>query len=307
MHWLVFLGHCGYVGVGGVIVTITAGQAILIAGNIALIGSFYTSAASLTSLAAPYIFDGLSVVSWATGGVAVLCGAVLLMTSNSKARKALFNLWIAAILLYTVAIFVYGINMVDKMRNLYLIADGIMASISEAALEATGANEKVKQKLSPGGGIYKLAMQAGEGLYLKYAPYPLNFLFFMGMRPDIAALIFVALPAMFNLFALPFCVTIRNYFTTDKAGVVKHREVYEGVPLSQFICAGVPGKTVSSGGDDPLAEEEEDLASTFDGSSGDEDDVDDDDESPLLSSSVTGSDDDYDRLIPAKDRRHHHN
>jgi hypothetical protein len=299
------LGHCGYVGVGGVVLVITAGQAVLIAGSIGLIGSFYSAASSLTALAAPYIFDGLSVVSWATGAASVLCGSLLLLTSSSKLRKPLFNVWIAAILLYTIAIFVYGINMVNKMRNLYLIADNILASISETALDAVGASEKVRQKMSPGGGVYKLAQQATEGLYLKYAPYPLNFLFFMGMRPDVAALIFVALPAMFNLFALPFCVTIRNYFTTDKSGVVKHREVYEGVPLNFFICTGVPGKE-SSSSVDAFAEVEEDLASTFDGSS-DEDDSLDDDESPLLSASITGSDDDYDRLIPANDRRHHHN
>ena len=100
-------------------------------------------------------------------------------------------------------------------------------------------------------------------LIFKLMNYPLNMVFFMGMRPDLAIVGFIVLPACLCLMGIPFVFAIRNYLSSSQLGVKKHRSAYEHTPLSRFMCNGPPGDD-----GEPLDEDydqEEDLASTFDG------------------------------------------
>ena len=273
------LGHCGSFGIGGVITVISVGQLMFTLSCAGVILSFYSTAGTIAPLASPFIFDAMGPVMWLSGIATAAMGFLLLSSPNSKTRPALMNIWLVLIVFHTVIIFTYGIHMVLRMRDLYLIHKDIYTIIGEKLVEKLKPNQKVAQKMSEGGLFLDLIETASAGLVLAKAPYPFNFLFLMGLRSDIAATFFVILPGVFSIFSIPFAVAIRNYFASDRASVSRHREVYNDRPLSGFICSGLAGKE-----DDPDAhDDEEDLASTFDGSSQDES-GDEDEEDSLMSS-----------------------
>lgn len=282
------LGHCGSFGIGGVLLTIIVGQLCFTAGQAGLTLSFYTTAGSITPLAAPFLYDFMALVTWVSGAFSIFVGLILMVVRNSKARGPLLNIWIALLILHAAIVIVYGVHMVKRLRDLYMIHYDIYGVISESGLWAAKRvgfepSKKLEEKVSPGGIAHDMVESVTASIILSVAPYPFNLLFFLGMRSDVAILLYIILPGTFVLFSLPFAFAIRNYFTSTRPGVVEHREPYEGVPLTRFVCSGgLPHRD-----NEEFAEDEEDLASTFYDSSSDEDDSDytSDEESSLLSSS----------------------
>ena len=159
--------------------------------------------------------------------------------------------------------------MIMHMRNLFMIrqdSQAVLSFISESMVNKIATpNEKLASKFRPGGSIFELVGGVTDALLLSVFPYPFNFIYFMGMRPDVAAVLYVVLPGVFTLFCIPVALSIKNYFGSNKYGVVKHREVYRDLPLSEFMCGG---EETNEG---EYEEGEEDLASTFAGSSEEED------------------------------------
>jgi hypothetical protein len=124
---------------------------------------------------------------------------------------------------------------------------------------------RVEEHLREGSPIYEAFEQASAGVIFSLSPFPLNLIFYLGLRVDIAAFMFVILPAIFILFSIPMLMTIRNYFASKKSGVVKHREAYLDTALVRYTCTGPPGWKDEMLGDELSDISEEDLASTFDG------------------------------------------
>ena len=251
--------------------TIICGQLLFTAAHAGLTISFYNAADVITALAAPFIYDFLALVSWISGMVTAGFGILILVNPLSKVRAPLFNVWIALLLLHMAIVIVYGIHAVQRLRDLYLIHYDFYSIFTDKNLWAGKSppdgepQSKVSETMSPGGMVYDTVESISASIILSVAPYPFNFLFFMGMRVDVSALFYIVLPSTFVLLSLPFAVAIRNYFASTRAAIVKHREPYEGRSLAHFICAGVPGKN-----SDEEYHEEEDLASTFYDSSSEE-------------------------------------
>jgi hypothetical protein len=250
------------------------GQILFISGHAGLTASFISSAGDLDGLIAPFVYDFLPAVSWVSGLITVIVGMSLLLATSSKARVPLSNIWIALLIFHAALVIVCGVRMVMRLRDMYMIhyeAYGIFSERGLWAAKYAGFNpsKKLEEKISPDGAVYDFVESLSASIILKAAPYPFNILFFLGMRPDIAILLYIVLPGTFVVFSLPFAFAIRNYFVSERPGVVEHRTPYEGVPLSQFICSGVPRKTPEEWGDD-----EEDLASTFYDTSSEEEDED---------------------------------
>ena len=272
--------------------TVICGQLLFTAAHAGLTISFYNAADEITALAAPFIYDFLALVSWISGLITAVVGILILVNPTSKVRAPLFNVWIALLLLHMAIVIVYGIHAVQRLRDLYLIHYDIFSIFTEKGLwsgkgppDDAQPQSKMRETVSPGGLVYDTVESISASIILSVAPYPFNFLFFMGMRLDVSALFYIVLPSTFILLSLPFVVAIRNYFASTRAGVVKHREAYEGHSLAHFICAGVPGKNP-----DEEYHEEEDLASTFYDSSSEEQD-------DYTSSSDQGGEEEGDSLL----------
>lgn len=233
--------------------------------------SWHAQTASTAALVGPYLYNMMAPFVWGSGALTTLVGCVLLISPNSKTRVPLLNIWVVLILMHTAMVVVYGANMVKQMNNLYLIHKKIWAALGEKGVEFLKPGDNAKDMLTEGGTIFNLFEQMSAGLVFKMSPYPFNFIFFMGLRPDIASVIWMVGPGVFSLLSIPFIVAIRNYFASDKEGIRQHRKPYKDAPLSRFICQGVPGSEKEV--DDDYLDAEEDLASTFDGVySSDEDD-----------------------------------
>lgn len=253
-------------GIGGVIVVISVGT-LLTTGIIAGLVLSWRTQAAVAALAGPFLYNMLAPVFWFTGTVTGLIGFVLLRSSNSKTRVPLLNVMSGLHFIHTAVIFVYGVQMVYKMHQVYLLHGDILAVAVEHGAKLLGVKDEPAKELR-NKGFFQSLEQASEGMIFQMSPYPFNFIFFMGMRPDIAAVLWVVVPGLFSLFSLPFLMAIRNYFGSDIEGIKKHRRPYENVPLSEFICNGpAQGKP----DDDGFQDAEEDLASTFDGMYSDED------------------------------------
>jgi hypothetical protein len=151
-------------------------------------------------------------------------------------------------------------------------------------LEQLTGSKTVKDDITEGSTLFEAFEQASAGVIFAVAPYPLNFIFFLGLRIDLAAFLFVIFPGVFILLSIPFVFTIRSYLASTREGVVKHRKAYQDTPLSRYMCNGPPtDDPVDYDDPDHLLGVEEDLASTFDGDySGkeyeDDDDIEDDDD-----------------------------
>ena len=262
-------GHCGWLGIGGLILTVSIGTLLFTGVSLGITLSFHSEAGALVPLAAPFIYDMMGPVFWISGGITGLVGFILLVASGSGTRIALLNVWVALLILHALILLTYGIHTVLRIRDLYLIHNDIFKVISEGGLwlldRFAQPTEKLKQKVSQGGVLFVLAEHTSAAGILKAAPYPFDFLFFLGLRPDICSVLYVVLPGTFAFFSIPAAMAVRNYFAENSPAVTKHRERYEDMPLSSFMCGG--GQSYDEGKFD----EEEDLASTFDGSSFDSD------------------------------------
>lgn len=234
--------------------------------------SFHSEAGALVPLAAPFIYDMMGPVFWISASLTASFGFLLLVSSGSGSRIALLNVWVALLLLHAAILLAYGIHTVLRIRDLYLIHNDVFKVISEGGLwlvdRFAQPTDKLKQKVSQGGVLFVLAEHISAAGILKTAPYPFDFLFFLGLRPDVCAVLYVVLPGTFAFFSIPAAMAVRNYFAEQSSVVVKHRERYEDTPLSNFMCGS--GQSY----DDGELLDEEDLASTFDGSSLDPDESD---------------------------------
>ena len=288
------LGHCGSFGIGGVIIVIVLGNLIFGLVHMAFVISFFTGSTAVNSnaviFASPFIYDALGPLFWSFSALTAFFGIISLSTGSSKARAAALNIWTVLMFLYTVATIAYGIRIVLGYRNLYeVIPDFITALSSLTSAVAEGvANgfggklpEKMRSKIGPNSTLAMIAETLTVGVLIKYIPYPFDYIIFMGYRWDIAAALHVILPGAFALLSCPVVLSIRNYFSSDSKGVVKHRERYEDVPLTYFMFASGAG----DGNDDydDARQDEEDLASTFDGGSSS------DERESLISSGNTSS------------------
>jgi hypothetical protein len=263
------IGHCGWCGIGGVILFISIGNLLSAVTSMALVFAAYTSAQAFTPLASSYIFDGLGPLFWACAGLTSLFGFLSLLTSNSKARAGLLNIWTALMFLYIIATIAYGVHVVLQLRNLYLIAPDIVDVLMKGGfllVEELGAspNERLRRKFARGGSIFGIVESMSVAGLLKVMPFPFNFLLFMGFRPDISACLYVVIPGALALFSFPIVLSIRNYFASPERRVVNHRQRYEGVSLFQFLCGSEAEKN------EDVPSDEEDLASTFAGSNSSE-------------------------------------
>jgi hypothetical protein len=234
--------------------------------------SFHSEAGALVRFAAPFIYDMMGPVFWISAGITASVGFLLLVSSGTGSRMALLNVWVVLLLLHAVILLTYGIHTVLRIRDLYLIHNDIFKVISEGGLwlvdRFARPTDKLKQKVSQGGVLFVLAEHISAAGILKTAPYPFDFLFFLGLRPDVCAVLYVVLPGTFAFFCIPAAMTVRNYFAEQSSAVAKHRERYADTPLSNFMCGS--GQSY----DDGEFLEEEDLASTFDGSALDSDESD---------------------------------
>lgn len=212
-------------------------------------------------LAAPFLYNMMAPVFWSSGALTALVGFALLISSNSKTRVPLLNVFVALLIFHTAMIIAYGSQMVYQMRNIYLLHQDTLAAAIDKGVEIFVPKESIKHAVSKDSTAFSLVEKFSVGLIFKMSPYPMNFIFFMGLRPDIAVLLWVIIPGIFSLFSIPFLIAIRNYFASDLEGVKDHRSPYKNVALSKFICQGVPRKP----GDEEFEDAEEDLASTFDG------------------------------------------
>ena len=141
-----------------------------------------------------------------------------------------------------------------------------LTQVAGEGLEKVTGSKTVKNDITEGSTLFEAFEQASAGVIFQVAPYPLNFIFMMGLRIDLAAFVFVIFPGVFVLFSIPFVLAIRSYLSSNKAGVVKHRRHYQDAPLTRYMCNGPPtDDPVDFDDQDHLLGEEEDLASTFDG------------------------------------------
>jgi hypothetical protein len=269
--------------VGGIIAGVSIGNLAFAMANMGIVLSFYTEARSITPITAPYIYDAMGVVYWMSAALMCFVGTSILFTTSSKARAGLLTVWVALVVLHLGIVLAYGIHAVQRIRQLYLLHRDIFKLISAAGLWAierfARPTAKLEQKVSQDGILFILAESVSAAGIIHAAPYPFNYLIFMGLRIDIAALFYVGMPGMFALLSIPLAMAVRNYFNSQDWAVMKHRERYEGEPLKSFMC----------GASDPdfeeFDEEEEDLASTFARSSSEGDEKD-----SLLGSSSEESD-----------------
>jgi len=139
--------------------------------------------------------------------------------------------------------------------------------VSPGLSKAIGTKpENVEKHVGEGSQIFEAFEQASAGVIYTLSPFPLNLIFYLGLRIDLAAFLFVILPSLWIIFTVPMLVTIRNYFNSKKNGVVKHRSAYENTPLIRYTCTAPPDWKRHEDGDDGYSDiSEEDLASTFDG------------------------------------------
>lgn len=234
--------------------------------GMAIVFSFYYTAGEFTPLAAPYIYDAVGPFFWFCAAATASAGILALTTGNGRVRLSFLNIWMVLMFIYTGAAIGYGVHVVMRMRDLYTLLPDILDVLSHGGfllLDKWGIkpSDKMTQKLSKGGSIFTLVESLGAASMLYVMPYPFDFLFFLGLRPDIAAVMYVVIPGTVALLSLPAVLAIRNYFASEEKGVIKHRARYEGTPLFAFMC----GNGVIEDPDAP--NDEEDLASTFDGSS----------------------------------------
>jgi hypothetical protein len=266
----IVIGHCGWCGIGGVVVFVIISNLSLALVSMGIVISFYTSSGEYTTLAAPYIYDGVGPFFWGSAALAAAVGGLVLVSTNEKMRKAFLTVWTILMFIYAGSVIAYGVHVVMRFRDLYTILPDLLDVLQSGGallLEKAGINmsDKLAQKLSKGGSIFTLVESVSAATMMHIMPYPFDFLLFLGHRPDVASVIYVILPGAFAILSLPVVMAIRNYFQADHKGVVKHRERYEGVPLHHFMCGSYETEAYD------CEAEEEDLASTFDGSSGDPD------------------------------------
>ena len=264
---------------GGVILTISIVTLVFSLVSLGLVVSYSSSAGCLAPLLAGLIYDGLGPFFWGSGALTALVGGILMLSASDAARKSLSNVWVLMLIVNLGLVCAYGIRMVLHARNIFMVrqdSQALVGMAGVAALKKLGnPSDKLVDELSPGGGVFEFVGGISDALILQAFPYPFNFVYFMGMRPDVGAVLYVVLPGVFTLFCIPIALSIRNYFCSDNYGVSKHRDVYSGVPLSRFMCGS--SETASLDYEDG----EEDLASTFAGSS------EEDEESLLESSNVS--------------------
>jgi hypothetical protein len=263
---------------------ISVGIMLLAANEAILIMSLNTGNPALQALTTVYTYNMMGPLMWLSALVVGVVGFMSIKTSNSKARLPLINLFMFLLMLHFVIVVVYGSIMCDAFRQMYLIHKELWAALGSGVggkLEQATGSKTIKGAVSEGSTLFEAFEQASAGVIVAVAPYPLNFIFFLGLRIDLAAFLFVIVPGVYTLLSIPFVLAIRNYLGSKKEGVVKHRAKYENTPLTQFMCGGpsTDYEVDYDSAENPLVEEE-DLASTFDGDySGREyEDNDDDDD-----------------------------
>ena len=292
-HDPICLGHCGFFGIGGVILTISVGVMLFAANEAVLIMSLNTGPPALKALTTVYTWNMMGPVMWISAAIVGFVGVASIVTPNPKARLPLVNVFLFLLMAHFVIVVVYGCMMCDAFRQMYLIHKELWVAFSNfvgtKAEEAIGS-KTIKNDITEGSTLFEAFEQASAGVIFAVAPYPLNFIFFLGLRIDLAAFLFVIFPGIFILFSIPFVFAIRRYLASDKEGVVKHRKAYKDTALIRFMCNGPPtDDPVDYDDPDHLLGVEEDLASTFDGDySGKEyeDDYDDDDNDDDIESDI---------------------
>jgi len=286
-HDLDNVGHCGFFGIGGVILTISVGVMIFAVNEGALIMSLNTGNPGLKELTTVYTFNMMGPVMWLSALVVGVVGIASIMTPNPKVRLPLINLFLFLLIAHFVIVVVYGAIMCDAFRQMYLIHKELWVAFTNFGgqkLEKLTGSKTVKDDITEGSTLFEAFEQASAGVIFAVAPYPLNFILFLGLRIDLAAFMFVICPGVFILLSIPFVFSIRSYLASNREGVVKHRKAYQDTPLSRYMCNGPPtDDPVDYDDPDHLLGIEEDLASTFDGDySGkeyeDDDDIEDDDD-----------------------------
>jgi hypothetical protein len=249
-----------------VIATISATILVFtgISAGIVLAVTSSTNGAGIVTAAT--IYNMLGPIKWGSGVLTSLLGFGIISSTSSRTRVPMLTVWIVLIILHTCLVLAYGLLIIRDFSQIYLLHDDLLQGIlSDTVADMKPESEKLHEVLSPGGKLFDAFQQGSASLVLHYAPYPLNFVFFLGLRLDIAGMLFVALPMFFMLMTIPFILAIRKYFASEREGVIRHREPYENVPLSRFMCTDPPTRNgeIKAGGD--YDSEEEDLASTFDG------------------------------------------
>ena len=283
MHDPIHLGHCGFFGLGGVILSISVGVMLFAANEGVLIMSLNTGAPALKALTTVYTWNMMGPVMWLSALIVGIVGVASILTPNPKVRLPLINVFLFLLMAHFVIVVVYGCMMCDAFRQMYLIHKELWVAFSSAVgskLEEKIGSKTIKGDITEGSTLFEAFEQASAGVIFAVAPYPLNFIFFLGLRIDLAAFLFVIFPGVFILFSIPFVFSIRSYLASEKEGVVKHRKAYKDTALVRYMCNGPPtDDPVDYDDPDHLLGEEEDLASTFDGDySGKEYDDEDDDE-----------------------------
>jgi hypothetical protein len=252
-----------------VLLSISVGIMLFAANEAVLIMSLNTGNPALQALTTVYTYNMMGPVMWLSALVVGIVGIVSITTANSKVRLPLINILVFLLILHFVIVVVYGSIMCDAFRQMYLIHKELWSALSQGVgdkLEKVTGSKSIKGEITEGSTLFEAFEQASAGVIFAVAPYPLNFIFFLGLRIDLAAFLFVIFPGVFTLFSIPFVVAIRNYLGSKKDGVVKHRSKYENTPLTRFMCNGPPtDDPVDYDSPDHLLGEEEDLASTFDG------------------------------------------
>jgi hypothetical protein len=127
--------------------------------------------------------------------IPITCLGVLLNSSfNSGAATRLI-----ALLIFVVGIvwIVYGATLARKLNNGYVQFTG-----SGALLRKYAEDPSKKRYLYGGIASAMFVDQALASLILQFAPYPLNYFYWMGMYPYVPFLIFGFIPAVFTWIAL---------------------------------------------------------------------------------------------------------
>jgi hypothetical protein len=229
----------------------------------------HTGNAALNALTTEFTYNMLGPVMWITAVVTGLVGLVIVISPNSKSRVALLNLFLVLLFVHFVVSVVYGCILTNAFRQLYLIHVDLWTALIDGTVapaigKLTGSSN-VEERIGEGTPVFEAFEQASAGVIFSLSPYPLNFIFYLGMRIDLAAFIFVIFPGIFMILSFPFVLAIRRYFASTKSGVVKHRVHYNNTPLLKYMCNGPPSNE-GKGYDEMDSEvDEEDLASTFDG------------------------------------------
>jgi hypothetical protein len=187
----------------------------------ALIVSLHLSSDALKAITTEYTYNMFGPFSWISALIILAVGAVLVLSTSSKARVALLNLLMFLLFVHLILVIIYGSQMCNSFRNLYLLH----AELWEAFMDETFApvlgkvlnNPRVHEHVGGGSHLHEIFEQASAGVIYSLSPYPLNMIFYLGIRIDLAAFLFVILPGVFILFSIPIIMTIRNYFASKKS------------------------------------------------------------------------------------------